>query len=73
VDCLYRFARSSIGRYRDRILLLEQNVDKAAIDGATRQTLLQALETLMKNWTDISDLLFEYTDAGRPRRPDVSD
>jgi hypothetical protein len=73
VDCLYRFARSSIGRYRDRRLLLEQNVDKAAIDGATRQTLLQALKTLMKNWTDISDLLFEYTDVGRPGRPGVSD
>ncbi len=73
VDCLYRFARSSIGRYRDRRLLLEQNVDKAAVDGATRQTLLQALETLMKNWTDISDLLFEYTDVGRPGRPGVSD
>lgn len=73
VDCLYRFARSSIGRYRDRRLLLEQNVDKAAVDGATRQTLLQAWETLMKNWTDISDLLFEYTDVGRPGRPGVSD
>jgi len=73
VDCLYRFARSSIGRYRDRRLLLEQNVDQAALDGAARQTLLQALETLMKNWTDISDLLFEYTDLGRPGRPGVSD
>ena len=73
VDCLYRFARSSIGRDRDRRLLLEQNVDKAAVDGATRQTLLQAWETLMKNWTDISDLLFEYTDVGRPGRPGVSD
>lgn len=73
VDCLYRFARSSIGRYRDRRLLLEQNVEKGAVDGATRQTLLQAFETLMKNWTDISDLLFEYTDVGRPGRPGARD
>ena len=73
VDCLYRFARSSIGRYRDRWLLLEQNVAQAAVDAATRQTLLRAMETLMKNWTDISDLLFEYTDVGRPGRPSVDD
>lgn len=71
VDCLYRFARSSIGRYRDRRLLLQQNVEKTAVDPAVPQTLLQAFETLMKNWTDISDLLFEYTDSGRSVRPDI--
>lgn len=73
VDCLYRFARSSIGRYRDRMLLLEQNVDKDSLDGEGRQTLLRAFETLMKNWTDVSDLLFEYTDVGKPSRPGISD
>jgi hypothetical protein len=71
VDCLYRFARSSIGRYRDRRLLLEQNVEKTSVDPKALQTLLRAFETLMKNWTDISDLLFEYTDVGRPARPNI--
>lgn len=71
VDCLYRFARSSIGRYRDRRLLLEQNVEKTGVDPNASQTLLRVFETLMKNWTDISDLLFEYTEEGRPERSNI--
>lgn len=63
-ECFYRFARKSIGRYRDRVLLLQNNIDSTELSIENKNMLIKTLKELQKNWTDISDLLYEFTRFG---------